>query len=251
MDAQEEKIYLAVIISVLVVGSILAYLSIIIFRQQRKTLELQKANAIAEITAMEKERARIAADLHDDLGPVLSVIKFRIDGATPNNVEPEIQTELKTASKELDEVIEKLREVAHNLLPAVLQKKGPIPAIEDFIYQMGFLNGLKTDIEYPSALTFREDQGIQIYRIVQEAVNNCIKHAGATKMQIIFREYKDHVKLFCQDNGKGIEIKDSYPVHSGRGLQSMKNRIELMGGSLNIESKMGVGTILIFEIPVK
>jgi signal transduction histidine kinase len=249
MDAQEERIYLAVIISVLVVGSILAYLSIIIFRQQRKTLVLQKANAIAEINAMEKERARIAADLHDDLGPVLSVIKFRIDGATPKI--QEAAAELKIASKELDEVIEKLREIAHNLLPAVLQKKGPIPAIEDFIYQMGSLNGLKADIEYPTALTFREDHGIQIYRIVQEAVNNCIKHAGATKMQIIFREYKDHVKLFCQDNGKGIEIKDSYPVHSGRGLQSMKNRIELMGGSLKIESKIGVGTILIFEIPVK
>ncbi|KAF0240268.1 MAG: histidine kinase [Sediminibacterium sp.] len=248
MDAQEARIYLAVIISVTLIGVILSYLAILIIRQQRKNLELQKMAALAEIASMEKERARIAADLHDELGPILSVIKFRIDGAAtqPNAV----KEELVMASKQIDQVIEKLRTISNDLLPVVLQRKGPISAIEVLIEQLNVQNGPIIDIIYPAHLIINEDHGIQIYRIVFEAINNCIKYAAATKMQIIFKEEKKQLKLICQDNGKGMEIPEPFQQNGGRGLVSMKNRTALMNGIFTIESEIGKGTLLQFEIPL-
>ena len=122
MDAQEARIYMAVIITVVVLGIIIGYFAISVIRQQRRNMELQKANALAEISAMERERARIAIDLHDDVGPVLSVIKFRVDNANVSDAEE--QEELKKASAQLDEVIARMREVSNNLMPSVLQRKG-------------------------------------------------------------------------------------------------------------------------------
>jgi len=246
MDAQEARIYLAVIISVAFIAVILSYLAILIIRQQRKNLELQKTAALAEIASMEKERARIAADLHDELGPILSVIKFRIDGSAsqPNT------NELAIASKQIDQVIEKLRNISNDLLPVVLQRKGPIAAIEVLVEQLNVQNGPIIDIIYPANLIINEDHGIQIYRIVLEAINNCIKYAAATKMQIIFKEEKKQMKLICQDNGKGMEMPFSFQQNGGRGLVSMKNRTALMNGIFTIESELGKGTILQFEIPL-
>lgn len=248
MDAQETRIYLAVIISVVFIVVILSYLAILIIRQQRKNLELQKTAALAEIASMEKERARIAADLHDELGPILSVIKFRIDGAaTQQNA---VKEELVVASKQIDQVIEKLRTISNDLLPVVLQRKGPIAAIEVLIEQLNVQNGPTIDIIYPAHLIINEDHGIQIYRIVLEAINNCIKYADATKMQIIFKEEKKQLKLICQDNGKGMELPVPFHQNGGRGLVSMKNRTALMNGIFTIESELGKGTLLQFEIPL-
>jgi signal transduction histidine kinase len=142
-----------------------------------------------------------------------------------------------------------LREIAHDLLPAILQRNGPIAAIEDFIHRIEPINELKVDLEYPSSIFIDKDKGIQIYRIVLEAINNCIKYAGATKMQIIFREKNGLLQLICQDNGKGMDTTKQFQQYAGRGLVSMKNRTALMGGNLTIESEKGKGTILLFEIP--
>lgn len=249
MDAQEAKIYLAVIISVAFVAVILSYLAILIIRQQRKNLELQKIAALAEITSMEKERARIASDLHDELGPTLSVIKFRIDGIA--NLHDKANEDLVVASSQMDEVIEKIRSISNNLLPVVLQRKGPITAIETFIEQLNLKGNLQINVKYPSDLNINEDYGIQIYRIVLEAINNCLKYAAATNMQIIFKEENRILKLICQDNGKGMELPIHFQQNAGRGLVSLQNRTALMEGIFTIESELGKGTLLTFEIPLK
>ncbi len=241
MDSQEANIYLAVIIAVVLMAVIFSYFAFLLIKQQRKNLALQKAAAFAEITSMERERARIAADLHDDLGPILSAIKFRVDDGV----------ELNRASNQLDEVIVRMREIAHDLLPAILQRNGPITAIEDFIHRLESLNELNIDLEYPSSIFIDEDKGIQIYRIVLEAINNCIKYAEASKLQIIFREKNGLLQLICQDNGKGMDTDKQFQQYAGRGLVSMKNRTALMGGNFTIESEKGKGTILLFEIPNK
>ncbi len=78
-----------------------------------------------------------------------------------------------------------------------------------------------------------------------------MKYAGATKLQIIFREKNGMLQLICQDNGKGMDTNKQFQQYAGRGLVSMKNRSALMGGSFTIESEKGKGTILLFEIPNK
>ena len=133
MDPEETRIYTVVLIISVTLGVIITYFVVSIIRQQRRNLELQKAAIRAELNAMEKERARIAADLHDELGPILSVIKFTVDNVeTTDASDKEL---LERASHHLDDMIGKLREIANNLVPGALHRKGLMKAVGEFVYR--------------------------------------------------------------------------------------------------------------------
>lgn len=249
MDAQEARIYIAIIITVVVLGIIISYFALSVIRQQRRNLELQKANALAEISAMEKERARIAADLHDDLGPVLSVIKFRVDHV--ELVDPEEKKELTKASEQLDELIARMREVANNLMPSALTRKGLIRAVEEFTSNVAATGNISIEFTADENLMIGEEKSINIYRVIQEVVHNSLKHAKATKMEILFEIEGGYLKILCRDNGVGFNYEKTSKESIGIGLRSIKNRSEIMGGSVVVESKPGKGTAFLFEIPIK
>src|ERR1051325_216225 len=129
MDSQEARIYTVILIISVTLGFIIAYFIVSIIRQQRRNMRLQKANILAEIAAMEKERMRIAADLHDDLGPILSVIQFQVDNV--EGVQGEEKQQLIEASRHVDSLIGRVREIANNLMPSALHRKGLMTAIEE------------------------------------------------------------------------------------------------------------------------
>ncbi|HMT73940.1 MAG TPA: sensor histidine kinase [Chitinophagaceae bacterium] len=249
MDAQEARIYMAVIITVVVLGIIIGYFAISVIRQQRRNMELQKANALAEISAMERERARIAIDLHDDVGPVLSVIKFRVDNANVSDAEE--QEELKKASAQLDEVIARMREVSNNLMPSVLQRKGLVAAIEDFITNAEGSSGIHMRFDYFELPPFTEEQSIHLYRIVQECIHNCMKHAKATQLDISFTFRNGILSIQYRDNGRGFHVPEQRGKYPGIGMRSLSNRTTMMGGTMDVESEPDKGTVLFFEIPIR
>lgn len=249
MDTQETRIYVAIIITVVVLGIIIGYFALSVIRQQRRNLELQKANALAEISAMERERARIAADLHDDLGPVLSVVKFRVDHV--ELVDKEEKEELAKASEQLDELITRMREVANNLMPSALHRKGLICAVEEFISNASDSSGLSIHFSGVGQLSISEDKSINVYRVIQEVVHNCLKHSGGTRLGISIEEHNGYIRILCRDNGKGFDYARLSKESEGIGLRSIRNRTEIMGGSLVVESKPGRGTAFLFEIPIK
>lgn len=161
MDTQETRIYIAIIITVVLLGVIIGFFAVSIIKQQKRNLELQKANALAEITAMEKERARIAADLHDDLGPVMSVIKFRVDHV--ELVDKSEKEELIRASEQLDELIGRMREVANNLMPSALSRKGFVSGVREFISNVMSSGELVVDFRCDEALQVGEEKSIHLY----------------------------------------------------------------------------------------
>jgi two-component system NarL family sensor kinase len=248
MDTQEARIYITIIITCLLLGTIIIYFTISVIRQQRRNLELQKANALAEISAMEKERARIATDLHDDLGPVLSVVKFRVDHATSSDEDE--KEELVKASEQLDELIARMREVANNLMPSALHRKGLISAVEEFTRNVSDSSGLGITFTTGEELNVTEEKSINIYRVIQEVVHNCMKHAKASRLEIIFEEKNGFLKILCRDNGIGFDYSGTAGQGTGIGLRSIKNRTEIMGGNMTVESKPGKGTAFLFEIPI-
>jgi two-component system NarL family sensor kinase len=249
MDAKEAKMYFSILIAIALMGAIIFFLAVLIIQQQHTNLELRKANSLAGINAMEKERARIASDLHDDLGPILSVIKFQLGNAIYSSKNQFLY--LLKASDQLDEVLMKLRAVSYNLLPIILERKGAFAAIQELIYSLEQSNPLKIFFSYPPLLTMDENQAIQIFRIVQEAVNNVFKHAKAQKMKIIFSEYKKNLVLVCTDDGIGFNINSEVELYKGRGLSSIQNRTDMMDGIFYLYSEKGKGTILTIEIPIK
>jgi signal transduction histidine kinase len=249
MDSQEARIYTVVLIISVTLGVIIAYFIISIIRQQRRNLELQKASILAELSAMEKERARIAADLHDDLGPVLSVIKFQVDNV--EDVKGEEKEQLAEASQHLDGLISRMREIANNLMPSALHRKGLITAIDEFISKASEAGKLQIHFRYPENLHLPEEISINIYRAIQEVVHNCMKHAKASELQIIMGEKNGALTILCRDNGKGFDYLRLSKESSGIGLKSLKNRTEMIGGTLQVESKEGKGSAFLFEIPIK
>jgi signal transduction histidine kinase len=228
---------------------IIVFFAVSIIRQQRRYIALQKANALAEITAMEKERARIAADLHDDLGPLLSVVKFRVDHVEV--VQADEKLELDKASGQLDELIGRLREVANDLMPSILQRKGLFPAIEEYINNIQSTNALRIDMEDLSKSPVSENKIVHIYRIIQETIHNCLKHAKASRLTISFAEANGWYKISCRDDGRGFDVTQVLKDSMGIGMRSLKNRTEMLGGRMQVESKPGKGSQFIYEIPVK
>jgi len=249
MDSQETRIYIAVIIAVILIGIIIVFFAISIVRQQRMNLELQKANALAEIAAMEKERARIATDLHDDLGPLLSVVKFQVDHV--ESVAEDEKEQLTKASKHLDGLIGRMREVANNLMPSALHRKGLVEAIEEFIRNAENSTGLRILLQSGSDISMAEEKRINIYRVIQEVVHNCLKHAKATELEINIEQRNGRLRILCRDNGKGFDYEKTIRESVGIGLRSLKNRSEIMGGTMEVESKIGIGSAFLFEIPNK
>jgi two-component system NarL family sensor kinase len=197
---------------------------------------------------MERERTRIAADLHDDLGPILSVIKFQVDNLQMVNDEDKEQ--MAQASQYLDTLIGRLREIANNLMPSALHRKGLVTAVEEFIHKAETANGLQIGFHHPDNLLLTEEKSINIYRAIQEVVHNCIKHAKATRMEIDMDTKNGSLIILCKDNGQGFDYQKMSKESNGIGLKSLKNRTEMMGGTLVVESKPGTGSAFLFEIPV-
>jgi two-component system NarL family sensor kinase len=249
MDTQEARIFIAIVISAVLLGVIIFYFALTMIRQQKRNLALQKANIIAEFHAMERERSRIAADLHDDLGPVMSVVKFQVDYAKQSDV---VETEqLAKASESLDSMIERMREIANNLMPSALQRKGLIPALQEFFVKAESAGKLVIHFECNETIQLNEDQQLQIYRTIQELIHNCIKHAKATTVDLMITEERGELNLLYTDNGIGFDIDRVSKGASGIGLKSLRNRTQILGGEMTVESKEGKGTAFLFRLPLR
>jgi two-component system, NarL family, sensor kinase len=247
MDSQETRIFMAIALTTILVGAVLLYLFILLYKQQRKNLKLQRQLALSEISSLEQERSRIAADLHDDLGPLLSAIKFRINSVSTDNKED--KEEINTSSKILDDAIVRLREISNNLLPTSLIRKGLIGAVEELVALHNQNGQLRIKFEYSSDINITQEKKIHLFRMTQEAIYNCLKHAEATRLLISLKQENGLLRLMITDNGHGM-VNNVASSGGGRGLISLSNRASIMGGALVIHSEPNKGTILDFEIPV-
>lgn len=248
MDTQETSVYTAVLISCIVIGIIIIYFVVSLIRQQRKNIELARQNILTELSTMERERARIAVDLHDDLGPILSVIKFNIDNAAEQNDDREL---LEKSSEYINTVISRLREISNDLMPTSLLRKGLIPSIQEFITTVELSSNIKIDVEVESIIELSENIRINIYRIIKEVLHNSIKHAQASNITIHFSMKDDELIIHYIENGIGFNYETALAESPGFGLRNLTARVEIMGGSVVVESKAGKGTAFLFNIPIK
>lgn len=249
MDANERALLIAIIIASVVLAVIITYFIIIIIRNQRRSQALYKSKILAEITTLEKERARIATDLHDELGPYLSAAKMRINAL--DVLADDDRENLVKINEHLDLIIHRMREISGDLMPNTLIRKGLVVGIEEFIHNISKPSGLQIHFLPTASCEFPFPQRIHLYRIVQEIVHNTIKHAKATVLNIELKGSADRVFLVSEDNGVGFDYTTVLDEKLGLGLRSLLSRIEVMGGEMFIESKSGKGTRYVFEIPGK
>ena len=247
MDSRHYSLLLATTLASLFVVAILLYFVVRIVQKQQQFLRLQRQVIKIEMATLEKERARIAGDLHDDIGPLLAAIKYRM-GVVATDTEQD-QKELNLCSGHLDEAVVRLRQVTHNLLPATLERRGVVEAIQDLVVSTKQLHPLKIEFEFELATPLSKEIEIQLYRLVQEGLANCIQHAAATRFYIKLTVNRRILTLQLMDNGIGISNKVPAEAHRGRGIAGFRNRTMMLGGQFTLDSKPGKGTILTFTIP--
>ena len=249
MDTTETTIYHAVLIACISIGLILMYFFISVIRQQRENLFLRKRNLLSEIGGMEKDRARIAADLHDELGPLLSTVKIIINSFELSD--PEDVAERKNASLYIDNTIKRLRGISFNLMPATLLKNGLVEALREYIAFLNQQHTIRFTLAAEDNFCVSEDKSVNIYRIIQEATYNAIKHSKATEISVSL-QHKNNKLLHLQisDNGIGFDYKRKLAENGGIGLGSLRNRAIITGGRMFMESSSKKGTDYLFEIPL-
>jgi len=208
--------------------------------------------------AQESERQMISRELHDRVAQDLSTLKIDID--TLLDIESQAFTntrqKISELSKNLQQAIMAVRNLSYDLRPPSLDQLGPVQAIFQYCEDFAELTGLKVD--YASAgmegLRFDFDTEINLYRLVQEGLNNIRKHAGATHAVVRLVASHPHIILRIEDNGKGFEVKKrlaSITSEIRMGLRSMQERVNLLGGKIKIQSRLGQGTKISIEVPYK
>ena len=251
--AKENQVISIVIIGVLLLLLMGVALLLFFFLSRKKIVakELEKKNlkihhqeAIIEsiIVTQEKERKRIAQDLHDDISSKLNVINLNAnllkDGSLNTD---EYATVNENILKVTDKTLESARKIAHNLLPPILEKFGLKEAIEELADS--FSNSKKIDISYQINYPknyLSQDNELHLFRIVQELINNSVRH-GKSKKATINIDITDN-KLFFNytDNGIGFDIENTYQK-KGLGIRNIESRVALLKGTAKTESALNKG----------
>ncbi len=248
MDPKEKDFFTAIVIVAGILGVIISYFLITIIRHQRRNLQLHKAKILAEITTLENERKRIASDLHDELGPLLSAVKLQITNLDSEN--PHDLRLIEKSSGHLDDIIQRLREISNNLMPNTLLRKGLKVAVEDSISRLKGVHPLHITLMYPDGLKLSQDKEINLYRIIQEIIHNTVKHAQAKNLRLIFSKENNMIVLRTDDDGVGFNYEQKTRLAGGLGLLNLQSRTEVMGGEFSYSSEKGSGTRYLFEIPL-
>lgn len=246
---QDQAYYNSVIIIALMIGIIIAYFIITIIRYHRRYIRLQKERIRAEITIQENERKRIANDLHDSLGPLLSAVKLNINSVEVQNQQDQLVID--KTGRYLDDIISSLRQISYNLLPHTLERRGLIEALREFTNQVNQHQRLRIQLYVlKDENVLSKEKEIHVFRMVQEIVHNTIKHAQAKNLQIGLSQEGGYLLIFSKDDGQGFDIDKIRSTSSGLGLKSLESRSEILNGVLSLESKAGQGTNYFIKIPL-
>lgn len=242
--------------SAMMVAGVIALVLVIVFmllyfrqKQKLKDQELeafQREKEVAVVRSMldgeEKERRRIARDLHDGLSAMLASVKMKFSSVKSVD-------ELTPAIGSLDDASKEVRRIAHNMMPEVLMNYGLESALRDFVESVNQNSKMDFDLQLSNLKAFDQTQELMIYRVVQELVNNVVKHANAKSVLIQLMQVDETLSITVEDDGCGFNV-DSAMRKSGIGMSNLKARVEYLGGTLNIDSSENSGTSVFIEVPL-
>jgi len=231
-----------------IIAAMLVYYA---YRQHLKTLKQKESLQVlvSMLEGQETERSRIARDLHDGLGGILSGTKITLSGLTLINENDSGRNTLNKSLDQLDVAVVELRRIAHNLMPELLDKYGLEEALQEYAERMSndefeissrFVK-LKTELS--------KDKQIVVYRIIQELVNNAVKHSQASQIILQLSQHNDQIMITVEDNGKGFDPQLADGKKSA-GMHNVQSRLEFLSGQMQINSVVGRGTSIEIEFPI-
>ena len=217
---------------------------------EKKDLEIQYQKELlsAVIITQEEERKRIAQDLHDDISSKLNIVSLNSHLlTTPNLTANEVIEITANIINLTHKALDNSRKIAHGLLPPVLDKFGLHAGVEELC--MEFSSSKAVNIEYQNNTTFaisHNDRHLHVFRILQELMNNSLRHGKATVISILFEEINGMKNCHYTDNGTGFEMKNN-ENQKGLGMKNIDSRIAFLNGKLTFESALNKGISVVFN----
>ncbi|HRQ49002.1 MAG TPA: sensor histidine kinase, partial [Agriterribacter sp.] len=224
--------------------------------QQARIDELETEKQLSATEAIlkgeEQERTRLAKDLHDGLGGMLSGIKYSFQNMKDNLIlTPENAQAFERSIDMLDSSIKEMRRVAHNMMPEILVRYGLDVALKEFCKEVDSSGAIRTSYQSMGMdnTVVEQTTAVTVYRIVQELVNNAIRHAAATHVlvQVHASEPENLLTITIEDNGKGFDTA-LLKQPGGMGWSNIQNRVDFLKGRLDLQSEPGKGTSVLIEI---
>ncbi len=261
IETQEKQHFIknSIIVSIVALMCLLAIVASLAYRkkqiQQKAKLDAEIAfqkeiRSKAIIDAEEKERRRIAQDLHDGVGQILSAAKLNLSGLESqiNLIDQKQKDAFKNAISLIDDSVKEVRVVSHNMMPNTLIKLGLASAVKEFITKIQGTPNLKVNLEMVG-LDKRLDQEKEtvLYRVIQEIVSNIIKHAKATEISIQLIKHEKELSVIIEDNGIGFDTT-KINTFEGIGLKNIISRIEFINGTVHFDSTVNKGTTVVIEV---
>lgn len=213
----------------------------------KNSVELESMQSM--IQGQEMERDRIAKDLHDSLGGLLSSIKLKFDSLRYQRFNGSSSEDSDQINQMLDTAIHEVRDIASNLTPGSLQKLGLIKAIEDLISKVSSDNTPTIDFQYYGMdIPLSEFTSVHCYRIIQELLINSIKHSGAEEVLVQMTGHRDHLSILVEDDGMGY---DQGSATKGMGTDNILSRVRMLNGDIHVETAPGQGTSTLIQVPLQ
>lgn len=220
------------------------------FQQIEKMLKKEELkSAYALIEGGEKERKRIAEDLHDNLGSLLATLRMYTDTFLEKEKPAHLHSIAEKIGKIAEQAAEETRRISHNLDSGLLKHFGLQVALMQLCEAINQSEKVKVEAFINIDQELEGEVSLNVYRIIQELFSNTLKHSRATKIRIEITQIpNEYMSLIFEDNGKGFDTKQA--LSKGIGLQHLHARVQRFNGELTIESNENIGTTVIIEIPM-
>lgn len=214
--------------------------------------EIQKQRLLTQATidAQEKERREIGKELHDNISQHLTTTRLYLEVAQEKAVKQDVRDMISHAYKELNDIINEIRKLSQSLVPPTLGDIGLVESIQDLCDSLQRTHTIEVDFNHKTFTEqiLAENMKLMLFRIIQEQVNNIIRHSGADTLSIFLQSDAEQVGLTINDNGKGFD--STADNKRGLGLTNMNNRVTLFNGKLEIWSAQGKGCTLMVTVPL-
>ena len=221
-----------------------------------KKLKEQQYRSILILEGQEEERKRISRDIHDGIGQLLTALKYKIEGIDLAPGVPEREAKVEETKHLLGQVIREVRRVSFNLNPSALSDYGIVPVTKRFCSEASRLSDKQVTFENTTGFINRLDKNVEtnLYRIVQEAVNNAIKYAEAGVIQVVFSHNAHYLNVGVLDDGVGFDEQEYEKREniqgSGLGLFNMRERARFINATFELQSARGKGTHINVHVPI-
>jgi len=216
---------------------------------ERKLAETALANVSRKlIEAQEKERTRIGRELHDDVTQRLVMLALELEHLEDNP--SEVRSRVQELRKQTTEISNDVQALSHELHSSKVEYLGAVRGMKGWCNEFGERQGLQIEFKSPNAqISLPREIGLCLFRILQEALHNAVKHSGVKRIEVQLREDSGEIHLVVSDSGRGFDLETALQGR-GLGLASMQERVRLVNGTIEIQSKPIGGTTVHARVPL-